>query len=46
MGIALKECYETEYWLEILFRLNCLDEKIYKDLNNKSGTIRRELSLL
>ncbi len=43
MEIALKECYETEYWLEILFKVNSFDELTYKELNNKCGTIRRKL---
>ncbi len=43
MEIALKECYETEYWLEVLFRTNSIDETLYKNLSNKCGTIRRKL---
>ena len=43
MEIALKECYETEYWLEILFKVNSLDETIYTKLLHKCGTIRRKL---
>ncbi len=43
LKIALKECYETEYWLEILYKINALDESIYKNFLNKSGTIRRKL---
>ena len=43
MEIALKECYETEYWLEILFKVHTLDEETYKQLINKCGTIRRKL---
>ena len=43
MEIALKECYETEYWLEILFKVHAIDESVYKNLNNKCGTIRRKL---
>ena len=43
MEIALKECYETEYWLEILLRVNAIDEVTYKQLHNKCGTIRRKL---
>ena len=43
LGIALKECYETEYWLEILFRVNAINDVTYKSLTNKSGTIRRKL---
>lgn len=43
LEIALKECYETEYWLEILFRVNAVEETTYKGLINKCGTIRRKL---
>ncbi len=43
MEISLKECYETEYWLEVLYKVNSLDEVIYKSLLNKCGTIRRKL---
>ena len=43
MEIALKECYETEYWLEILYKVTAVDETTYKRLLNKCGTIRRKL---
>ena len=43
LEIALKECYETEYWLEILYKVKSIDEITYKGLLNKSGTIRRML---
>ena len=43
LEIALKECYETEYWLEILFRVNAISDVTYKSSTNKSGTIRRKL---
>ena len=43
MEIALKECYETEYWLEILFKTNTIDEKTYTQLQSKCGSIRRKL---
>ena len=43
MEIALKECYETEYWLEILYKVNSVDELTFKRLSNMSGTIRRKL---
>lgn len=43
LEIALKECFETEYWLELLFRKNKIDEISYKSLINTSGTIRRKL---
>ena len=41
--IALKECYETEYWLELFVKSELLDHEIAKDLYNQSGTIRRML---
>lgn len=43
MQIALKECYETEYWLELFTRSKILDEAKAKELIDKSGTIRRLL---
>ena len=43
LEIALKECYETEYWLEILYRVGSMDDITYKGLFNKSGAIRRKL---
>ena len=43
MEIALKECYETDYWLEILFKIKSIDEETYKKLSHKCGTIRRKL---
>ena len=43
LEIALKESYESEYWLELLFRKKKIDEKTYKLLNNQCGTIRRKL---
>ncbi|MBE6701685.1 MAG: four helix bundle protein [Ruminococcaceae bacterium] len=43
LEIALKESFETEYWLELLFRKNRIDEVTYKDMSNKCGTIRRKL---
>lgn len=41
--IAQKECYETEYWLELLFETGCLSEEEYKTFQNECGTIRRML---
>ena len=43
LQIALKECYETEYWLEILLRINAINDITFKALISKSGTIRRKL---
>jgi four helix bundle protein len=41
--IALKECHETEYWLELLFETGFLDEGRYKPIRNNCGAIRRML---
>lgn len=43
LEIAQKECYETEYWLELLFETGCIDETIYKSIQNDCGAIRRML---
>ena len=43
LRISLKEANETEYWLEILYKVNSLQENVYNELNNKSGTLRRKL---
>ena len=41
--IALKECFESEYWLELLFETGYLEENQYKKLNNDCGAIRKML---
>lgn len=43
LKIALKECYETEYWLELFVKSGILDKAIATDLYNQCGTIRRLL---
>lgn len=43
LEIAQKECYETEYWLELLFETNCISEGDYKALQNDCGAVRRML---
>ena len=43
LEISLKECSETEYWLELIFRKGKITESTYKDLRNKCGKIRRML---
>ena len=43
MQIALKECYESEYWLEILNRVGDFDDETYKKLLTDCGNIRRML---
>lgn len=41
--IALKECSETEGWLQLLFNTNTIDEVTYKKHRNLCGRIRRVL---
>ena len=43
MHIALKECYESEYWLELLNRTGYIDDVKYKEVLNRCGQIRRML---
>ena len=43
LEIALKECSETEYWLELLFKTGKIDEEIYSQFKNEAGVIRRIL---
>ena len=43
LEIAQKECYETEYCLELLYETNCMTEENYKVLHNDCGAIRRML---
>ena len=33
MNIALKEAYETEYWLQLLYDTQYLDKKTYESIN-------------
>ena len=41
--IALKECGETEYWIEMLVGSNAISEQIAKELLQECGAIRRKL---
>ena len=43
LEIALKESHETEYWMELLFETGCIEESIYRPLQNECGAIRRML---
>ena len=43
LEISLKECYETEYWIEVLFKTGALTEDQYNYFKNKCGIIRRKL---
>ena len=41
LQIALKECYETEYWLELMQKADLLPEEIVKMYLHDCGSIRR-----
>lgn len=43
LQISLKECYETEYWLELIGKSQIVQENDLKDLRDQCGTIRRIL---
>ena len=43
MQIALKECYESEYWLELLNRTAYMSDIQYEELRSQCGSIRRML---
>ena len=43
LEIAQKECYETEYWLELLFDTGYIPEPQYRTIQNACGSIRRML---
>lgn len=43
LQIALKECYETEYWLELFVKSELLDRESAKNIYNDCGTLRRIL---
>lgn len=43
MQIALKECYETEYWLKLFLKTNMITESVYKKMRNDCGKIRKIL---
>ena len=43
LQISLKECYETEYWLELFVKSELIDREIARELYNQCGTIRRIL---
>ena len=43
LEIALKECYETEYWLELFVKSKLLDRDAAKEIYNECGTIRKML---
>lgn len=43
LQIALKECYETEYWIEIALKSGILSDDTAKTMLHNCGSIRRML---
>ena len=43
LQIALKECYESEYWLELFSKTNMISADTYAKAKNDCGRIRRML---
>ena len=43
LQISLKECYETEYWLELFVKSDILSRDDAAELYTQCGTIRRIL---
>lgn len=43
LQIALKKCYETEYWLELFVKADILNRDAAAELYTQCGTIRRML---
>ena len=43
LQISLKECYETEYWIEIAQKANIISEDVAKSVLHDCGSIRRML---
>ena len=43
LEIAQKECFETEYWLELLYETGYIPENRFRNLHHSCGTIRRML---
>lgn len=43
LQIALKECYETEYWLELIQKSEIISEDVIKKFLHDCGSIRRML---
>ena len=42
--ISLKECAETEYWIEMLVGSHCIEEETATQLLQECGVIRRMLA--
>ncbi|MBO5291168.1 MAG: four helix bundle protein [Clostridia bacterium] len=43
LQISLKECYETEYWIEVAMRADIISNEMAKGILHDCGVIRRML---
>lgn len=43
LEIALKECNESEYWIELLYEVNSISEEIFNKFKNDCIELRRML---
>lgn len=43
LQIALKECYETEYWLELMQKADIVSADVIKELLHDCGAMRKML---
>ena len=43
LEIALKECYESDYWLELMVETEYISEEKYKKLSHDCGELRHLL---
>ncbi len=41
LQIAQKECYETEYWLELLYETNSIPKDTYESMRNTCKSLLR-----
>lgn len=41
LSISLKENHETQYWLNILYRSNYIDQQQYQSMTNENEEIKR-----
>ena len=46
MNIALKEACETEYWLELLFESEYIDESSYASIINDNRELIKILTMI
>ena len=44
MYISFKECYETEYWLELLHDTDYLNDEEFESINNDNKALKKLLS--